>query len=167
MKHIKLHLRFLLLLARLFGIIHIVFICCTQTGVIIYMNLDISKIKSNLARLTAVADHTGEFDEKDIKQGRLMAMTAALPVLFWLPLVRRSRSRFVRFHANNGLVLLIACAAASVLTLLLRLVPAGWLIIFPMWGFLAVESVFSSIDALCGNARELHLLGRLKLKLIK
>ncbi len=131
------------------------------------MNSDPNNFRQQLGRLFEVSDLTDEFAPDDIKRGRLMAMAAALPVLFWLPLARKSKSAFVKFHANNGLLLCIACIAASILSLLLRLTPAGWLIILPMWGFLAVESVFSSIDALCGNARELHLLGKLRLSLIK
>lgn len=125
------------------------------------------KIKAFLHRLLTVDDHTAEYEYEDIKGHRFAAALAALPFLFWLPLARHDRARFVLFHANNGAVLLAASGAAMALSFILRLLPFGWLFSFINWAFLAVLAVFSSLDALSGGARELLILGKLKLKLVK
>lgn len=125
------------------------------------------KIKAFFKKLLTVDDHTEEFSYEDIKGHRLAAALAALPFLFWLPLARHDRAEFVLFHANNGAVLLAASGAAMVLSFILKLLPLGWLFSFFNWAFLAVLAVFSSLDALSGGARELLILGKLKLKLIK
>ena len=120
----------------------------------------LKKIAAFFRRLAAVEEHTGEFSDAEIKRGRLLASLAVLPFLFWLPLATHSTSRFVRFHANNGALLLAASGGALILSLLLSLISFGWLFSFAMWALLAVLSVFYSIDALSGCARELPLIGK-------
>jgi len=131
------------------------------------MKFDINKIGKKISELLKTTDLTSNFTADDIKKGRFEAMAAALPILFWVPLARRTKSPFVLFHANNGLILFIFCCIAVILSVILSFVPGGWIISFPLWGFLAVESVFTSIEALSGNARDLCILGKLRLRLIK
>jgi len=137
------------------------------SGVTAIMSFDSGNIKHKLKSLFEVKDLTEEFDCNDIRRNRGMAMLSALPITFWIPVVRHSTSPFVLFHANNGLLLLISYVAASVAALICRFIPFGWIISFPLWGFLAVETVFSSLEALSGNARQLRLIGKLGLKLIR
>lgn len=128
------------------------------------MKIELNTIRKKIRYLTHPADLTEQFGEGDKKKWRLMAALCAIPFLFWLPLAKKNRSPFVLFHASNGLALLLGCGIALLVTLITGFLPIGWLISLPIWGFLAVESVFSSIEALSGSARELYLLFPLRPK---
>lgn len=52
-------------------------------------------------------DVTSRYDAADIAANKGVAALACVPILFWLPLVCCSGSRFARFYANNGLMLLL------------------------------------------------------------
>ncbi len=124
------------------------------------------KLKLFFRKLTEVTDKTAEFSYDEIKGHRFSAALAALPFFFWLPLARNDNSKFVLFHANNGAILLLASAASLILTYIFGFIPLGWLLSLCIWAFLAVQAVFSSLDALSGGARDLMLLGKLRLDLI-
>ncbi len=126
--------------------------------------MNTNAIKKKIRYLTHPAELSAGFSSEDKRQHRLLAAASALPVLFWLPIRRRCRSPFVLFHASNGLVLLLGCGAALLISLITGFFSFGWLIVLPLWGFLSVASVFSSIEALSGCARELPLLFPLRKK---
>ncbi len=60
-------------------------------------------------------DHTDEFSQQDIQETKVMCILAYLGILFFLPLVVYPNSKVGRFHANQGLILLIVSVILSVL----------------------------------------------------
>lgn len=60
------------------------------------------------------ADTTAAFDPGDIEQNKVMALLSYLGILVLVPLLAAKELRFARFHANQGLVLLIALVGWSV-----------------------------------------------------
>lgn len=54
------------------------------------------------------------FDPQDVQQNKVMAILAYFGILVLVPIFAAKESRFARFHANQGLVLLICEAAYGV-----------------------------------------------------
>lgn len=59
-------------------------------------------------------DHTMEFDTQDAQDAKIWSVLAYFGILFFLPLVAVPNSAYGKFHANQGLILLIfLCNADS------------------------------------------------------
>lgn len=115
-------------------------------------------------------DHTGEFDTQDITNNKVVSVLAYIPILFWLPLVVNSNSRFGKFHANQGLGLLLTGIVVSVALAVLHLL-LGWI---PILGtiivglvrialslILLVLAILGMVNTGNGNAKELPVIGGL------
>ena len=63
---------------------------------------------------TSTEDKTYEFDFMDISDNKVFALLSYIGILVLVPLIAAPKSKFARFHANQGLVLLIGEAAYSV-----------------------------------------------------
>ena len=108
-----------------------------------------------------------QFDPQDVQKNKVMAILAYFGILVVVPLFAAKESKFARFHANQGLVLLICDAAYSVgygilssildhfahnlsfATLLLGVIP---LVLF-------VFSILGIINAASGKATKLPVVG--------
>ncbi len=62
-------------------------------------------------------------ESMDIDQNRIFAVLAYIGILFLVPLLAAPKSRFARYHTNQGVVLFIANVIASVATVILVFVP--------------------------------------------
>ena len=62
--------------------------------------------------------------KKDAEDNKIMGILAYLGILVLVPIFAAKESRFARFHANQGLVLLIAAIALSVVVMILGIVLA-------------------------------------------
>lgn len=115
-------------------------------------------------------DHTQQFTPEDIEQNKAMAILSYLGILVLMPIFAAKDSRFARFHANQGLVLLITLAAYGVLEHILnRVFYAIW------WGLGSIFSVVLSlaylvflvyivlgiVNAAKGEAKELPIIGKI------
>ena len=118
-------------------------------------------------------DTTSEYDEQDIKDNKVFAVLAYLGILVLVPIFGASNSKYARFHANQGLVLLIAEVAYGILTAMITAI-AGlafgfifkWMIrallSFISLGFLAFV-IIGIINAVNGKAKQLPLIGSIKI----
>lgn len=99
------------------------------------------------------------FDATDIEKGKTAAGLAY--ILFFLPLVMCPESKYGKFHANQGLALLIISVVG---TIVLSIIPIiGW-ILLPLFGIgVAVFGIMGIINGFSGKAKELPLLGKIKL----
>lgn len=107
-----------------------------------------------------INDRTNSFDRTDIDQNKVISALSYLGILFFLPLVACPNSKFGRFHANQGLILLI-CSVIG-----------GFLNILPIIGALASSLVgiavfilflFGLINTLNGFAKELPFIGNISI----
>lgn len=116
-------------------------------------------------------DTTQEFDPADIQQNKTMAVLAYLGILVLVPLFGAKESKFARFHANQGLVLLIV---EVLLGLVLRIAGAVLLAISWRLGFLVglmnlawiltfVLMILGIVNAANGRAKKLPLIGSITL----
>lgn len=112
-------------------------------------------------------DHTMEFDSEDIKTNAVVAAVSYIPPLFFLPLVLRPDSRFARFHANQGLVLLILDVVLEVVPKIVDAIPfTAFIPALLVGGFSLIKFayfLYGFIYTLNGKAKELPFLGGVRL----
>ena len=111
-------------------------------------------------------------DPKDAQDNKIMGILAYLGILVLVPLFAAKDSPFARFHANQGLILLIASIALYVVIVILAVIfafisPAlarlmGFL--YSLVGIVAfVFVVIGIINAAKGEMKELPLIGKYKI----
>lgn len=111
------------------------------------------------------------FDSLDIRENKAAAAFSYLGILVLVPLLGAKGSKFARFHANQGIALLLASAAYSVA---MGIVNAALLAV--SWRFYAVLSlmrlaglvfpalsIMGIMNAVGGQAKELPAIGKIRL----
>lgn len=115
-------------------------------------------------------DHTDAFDPADIQTNNLLSLLSYLGILILIPIFLVKKSRFSRFHANQGLLLIIANAAVYVLNFICGFLTGLWwpfvILLIPALllslGCTAL-AVLGIINAVRGKAKELPFIGKFKL----
>ncbi len=96
------------------------------------------------------------FSVEDIQANKVVSGLAYF--LFFLPLIVCPESRYGRFHANQGLVLLIVGVVGSIILGVIPII--GWLIV-PFFSIaVVVYAVMGLLNGLNGQAKELPYIGR-------
>lgn len=107
------------------------------------------------------------FEHADIEKNRLMAVLSYLGILVIIPILVTPDSKFVRFHANQGVILLIASLVYGAADRILRFV-IGWIplvgtIIIAVWSLVGVVlfifAILGIINAAQGKGKELPVIG--------
>ncbi|MCL2637653.1 MAG: zinc ribbon domain-containing protein [Oscillospiraceae bacterium] len=120
-------------------------------------------------------DYSGAFCESDIQANKVMAMLAYL--LFFLPLVACPDSKFGRFHANQGLIVLILGFINGILQGVFSFGRWGWnwgwgaswffnpfSIITGAIGFALIAAiVYGIVNAANGKAVEIPVIGKFRI----
>lgn len=106
---------------------------------------------------TAAPDVVDEFfDPADIEKNKVMAGLAYL--LFFLPLVACPDSRFGRFHANQGLLLLIVSIAGGIILGIIPII--GWVLMPIFYIAVMIFAIMGLINGLNGKSKKLPLFGK-------
>ena len=117
------------------------------------------------------ADTTAQYDPADVEKNKAMGVLAYLSWLVLIPIFAAKDSKFARFHANQGLVLLIASAIFGVARWILSeiLFAISWrlyfvTIIISLLGlvFLAL-AIIGIVNAATGKAKELPVIGKIRI----
>ena len=123
---------------------------------------------ANLAKNTA--DETADHDPADIEKNKTMAGLAY--ILFFLPIVACPDSKFGRFHANQGLVFLIASIVAGIartivtsiiLAISWRLVWFTSLLSFVVGIAILAVGIIGLMNGFNGKAKELPFIGKFRI----
>ena len=127
-------------------------------------------------KFTDTEDRTAEFDKADISANKIYGILAYIGFLVLVPLIAVPKSKFARFHANQGLLLLIGEVAYTVVrkVLLFVLNLALWgstRILYHAVNFatgalglvFVIFAVIGIVNAAQGIAKELPLVGKIKL----
>ncbi len=110
------------------------------------------------------------FEEEDIKQNKTMAGLAY--ILFFLPLIVCKDSRFGRFHANQGLLLLILSVAGYIAISIVSTILAtitwrlfGFIsLLYSIYGlFILAIAIYGLVNGLNGKAKELPVIGKYRI----
>jgi uncharacterized membrane protein len=107
-------------------------------------------------RPTGATGASEAFSAEDINANKVVAGLAYF--LFFLPMIVCPESRYGRFHANQGLVLLIISVVGSII---LGIIPViGWLLL-PIFSIaVVVYAIIGLINGLNGQSKELPFIGR-------
>lgn len=127
-------------------------------------------------QFTETTDRTAEFEATDISNNKVYAVLSYIGFLVLVPLIAAPNSKFARFHANQGLVLLIGEVAYNIVRNVLLFVlsavlfgPARILytVVKAVTGILslafAVLSILGIINAAQGRAKDLPVVGKIHL----
>jgi len=99
---------------------------------------------------------------EDLEQVKIMAALAYFGILFFLPLVTNPESKFGKFHANQGLVLLITGVVVSTVGGIIPII--GWFIILPLGSlFTLVLAIIGIVNALNKKMKPLPVIGGIEL----
>ncbi|MBQ8724253.1 MAG: DUF4870 domain-containing protein [Oscillospiraceae bacterium] len=115
-------------------------------------------------------DHSNEFDTQDIADNKVVSVLAYIPILFWLPLVACGTSKFGKFHANQGLNLLLTNIvlgiAGGIIAGIFALIPfigafLAAIINFVVWAAPLGLMIYGMVNTGQGKAKELPAVGGL------
>lgn len=95
----------------------------------------------------------------EVEEVKIMAALAYLGILFFLPLITHPESEFGKFHANQGLLLLIFSVGGNIIGGIVPII--GWFLILPAVGIASlVFFVMGLINALNKEQKRLPLIGK-------
>jgi len=98
------------------------------------------------------------FTNEDIQQNKVIAALAYL--IFFLPLIAAKDSAFGKFHANQGLVLLIAFIIVNFMYIIPIL---GWIAAPLLSIALTIIGILGAVGAYNGKADEMPVIGQFNL----
>lgn len=100
-----------------------------------------------------------EFELDDIEKNKTMAGLAYF--IFFLPLIAAPESKFAKFHANQGLLLLILGVAGN---LILGMIPIlGWLLMVPFGILVLILGIMGLMNGFGGKVKELPMIGKFRI----
>ena len=129
-------------------------------------------LSAKVANLNNTKDTTADFDKADIEQNKVMGILAYLSWLVLIPIFAAPKSKFARFHANQGLVLAITEVAWWIVTAILNaiLYAISWRLgslVGTLLGLVnlvfLVMLVLGIVNAANGRAKELPVIGKFKI----
>jgi uncharacterized membrane protein len=99
------------------------------------------------------------FNPDDIAKNKTMAGLAY--ILFFLPLIVCPHSNFGRYHANQGLLLLILSFAGGIILGAIPII--GW-VLLPLFSLLIlVLAIMGLVNGFGGKVKELPVIGKYRL----
>ena len=121
--------------------------------------------------LKNMKDHTNEFDPTDIQNNKTMGILSYIGLLVLVPIFAAKDSKFARFHANQGLVLVIAQAIVYIIvwitSIILNFIPfIGRILSTLLWivaQVVIIPSIIGIINAAKGQAKELPIIGGIRI----
>jgi len=88
-------------------------------------------------------------------------MSALAYIIFFIPLIAAPESKFGKFHSNQGLVLLIAGFAGTVVLGMIPII--GWILLPVFELAIFVIAVIAIVNTLNGKAKKLPFIGNINL----
>ncbi|MCQ4022697.1 MULTISPECIES: zinc ribbon domain-containing protein [unclassified Ruminococcus] len=125
------------------------------------------------------ADETSMQDVSDVQENKILALVSYLGYFFFIPMIVKPYSRYLRFHGNQGLTLCLYLVAVSILNTVLTSIIgiAGYSGIGALIAVTIINSIISIIlygsfvllaaigiyNAVKGFARELPVIGKIRI----
>lgn len=122
--------------------------------------IETTELEKKVNEAFNTADTTSEYDPEDINKNKFMAILCYLGILIVVPFLVAKESKFVKFHINQGLCLIV-------LAIILAVVGC-----FPLIGGVVewigglvclILMLMGILNAARGEAKELPLIGRFSL----
>ena len=135
---------------------------------------------NKIAGINNTADSTADYDAQDIADNKIMAVLAYFGLLFLIPLLAAPKSKFARFHANQGIVLCIVLVGYGIVNVILTIIlgaiflstwnSAMWgiysfltIILSLVWIIPGILAILGIYNAATGKAKELPIIGKFKI----
>jgi uncharacterized membrane protein len=110
---------------------------------------------------------TAAADKSDIEENKVFAVLAYIGILFLVPLLVAPKSRFARYHTNQGIILFLAAFILGFGALVLLPIPLIHVLILPVWVVLPacvfVFVVIGIVHAVSGEYKPLPWIGHYRL----
>ena len=132
----------------------------------------VGDLGAKIAGFNNTSDYTSEYDQADIVANKVFAVLSYLGILVLVPILEAPNSKFARFHANQGLILLIANVAINIVLSILRTIsvviaePLGMIfsvIIGLVSILILIVTIIGIVNAAQGKAKELPLIGKIRI----
>lgn len=130
------------------------------------------RVNDIIDKFNNTADVTDEFDLDDILSNKIFAIFAYLGPLVLITIFGASNSKYARFHASQGINLLVceviySMAYAVLVGVFMTISPSlghiiSSILVIANIGFL-LFSIIGIIDVIQGKAKELPLIGKLQI----
>jgi uncharacterized membrane protein len=115
--------------------------------------------ENNKTQDVAKEKNVNEFSVEDIEKNKTVAGLAY--ILFFLPLLTCPDSQFGKFHANQGLLILILSVIGSII---LSIIPfIGWVLLPFFTIAVLVVAIIALVNTINGKAKELPIIGKFRL----
>lgn len=119
-------------------------------------------------------EFTTEYTAEEIEQNKVVCILAYFGILFFLPLVACPDSKYGKFHANQGLLVLLMELVVSVVSGLfsaLGIIPVIGLLFVALAGIIGgilglcttVLAILGIINAAQGKAKDLPIIGKFRI----
>lgn len=103
-------------------------------------------------------------EEKDVSANKVMAVLSYFGLLVLIPILAAKNSPYARFHANQGLILLIASFLAKIVSEALDLIPVAGILLGGALELLSFAYlILGVVNACTGKAKELPIIGKFKI----
>lgn len=122
-----------------------------------------------MANILDMPDTTSYYSRSDIEGNKLMAVLSYLGILVLIPILAAKNSPFAKFHATQGLNLLIVSAAWSIVSGIIGAILGviGVTFLSVLWSIITwlvsivifLTMVIGIINAAQGKAKELPIIG--------
>ena len=110
----------------------------------------------DLKKLADTPDTTANYSAADIAENKGMAILCYLGILWLIPFLAKKDSPFVKYHLNQGLLVLILGIAVAIIS---WIPVVGWLcgvVVFAL-------AIIGIVNVVNGKVQELPLIGKFKL----
>ncbi|MBQ7727133.1 MAG: DUF4870 domain-containing protein [Clostridia bacterium] len=100
--------------------------------------------------------------KSDVEENKIFAVLAYIGILVLIPILAAPKSKFARYHSNQGLILLIVDIIAGVIGGLLGLIPyVGWVFGLILGVACLIFMILGIINAVNGEEKPLPVIGNL------
>ena len=124
-------------------------------------------------------DESSMQDAEDVKENKILALVSYLGYFFFIPMIVKPYSRYLRFHGNQGLTLCLYLIAVNIVTAIITsliglaafagigaaiaVTIINSIIYIIFYGSFVALAVIGIYNAVKGYARELPIIGRIRL----
>ena len=106
-------------------------------------------------------DTTFEFSENDIRSNKGMAVLSYIGLLVLIPICLGNNSKFVKYHANQGLVLFICSMILNFIGSIFSIIPViGETLTVVLSLGVMILQIIGIVNVINGRAKELPIVGK-------
>lgn len=130
-----------------------------------------NSFSDTVEKLCNTPDTTAQFTQEDISENRGICFFAYLSILVLVPLFANPKSKYARFHSNQGLILFLCSAVLSLAQAVVSVLSKLAFSLFGIFGAvitilqlcLTALAIIGLVNVYHNRAKELPLIGSIRL----